>query len=230
MRAVVGLLIAFVVLVGLAVGADRAADHTVEKRAAESLARSLGTTPDVEVAGFPFLTQWGAGRYERVTVTADRATLGETRVDDVEMVLSDLRAPAYMRDQRDVEAATAGSVRLTGTLPYGSLDLPGGLKAKRNGTTGNTVRLAGEVEVLGQRPKLEAVVRVSLRDGAVRLEPRSVDFLGGIPSTAITALVRDHLTITLSPDVPEGTAITGLAVADDGLDVTVTGSNVTMPR
>ncbi|MQA77797.1 MAG: DUF2993 domain-containing protein [Streptosporangiales bacterium] len=230
MRALVGMLVALVVLLALAVGADRVVDYNVEKRAAESLAGQLGTTPDVDVAGFPFLTQWGSGRYERVTVTADRATLGDTRVEDVEMVLSDLRAPAYVSNERDVAAATAGSLRMTGTLPYGSLALPAGIKAKRNGTSRRTVHLSGEVEVLGQRPKFEAVVRVSLRDGQVRLEPRSVDFLGGIPSAAITALVRDNLTLTLSPDVPEGTAITGLAVADDGLDLTVTGTNVTMPR
>lgn len=230
MRALVGLLVAFVVLLALAVGADRVADYTVEKRVAESLAEYVGTTPDVDVAGFPFLTQWGSGRYERITVTADRATLGETRVDDLEMVLSDIRAPQFTTDEDDVTGATAGSLRMTGTLPYGSLDLPGGITAKRNGTTGNTVRLSGEVEVLGQRPKIEAVVRVSLRDGQVRLDPRSVDFLGGIPSAAITALVRDNLTFTLSPDVPQGTSITGLTVADDGLDATVTGTNVIMPR
>ena len=64
------LLIVFVVLVGLAIAADRVALAIAEDKAASTLRNSqhLSSTPDVSVPGFPFLTQAVAGSYGSVTL------------------------------------------------------------------------------------------------------------------------------------------------------------------
>lgn len=231
MRRLVKLLVVLLVVAVLAVLADRGVDVYAERRAASALTETLGTTPDVAIDGFPFLTQWADGRFERVTVRADRVTAGGTRVQDLTMSAEDVRTPAYARTARDVRASTAGSVRLVGLVPYGSLPLPAGITAKRQGDEGDRLRLSGSTEVLDRKVRFRAVVRVSLtEDGDVRLQPRDVDVLGDLPSAAVTGLVRDHLEIQVSPPgLPPRMQVSSLQVTDTGLRLDATGKNVRLP-
>src|SRR4051812_44061551 len=59
------LLVVLLLLVGLAVVADRVAVGVAEDRVGEQLAAKggLAGTPEVDIAGFPFLTQAVAGTY-----------------------------------------------------------------------------------------------------------------------------------------------------------------------
>ena len=60
-----GLLVVLLLLVALAVVADRAVEQVAEGVVARQLAAELGTTPSVEVGGFPFLTQAIGGATRR---------------------------------------------------------------------------------------------------------------------------------------------------------------------
>ena len=66
------LVIVAAVLIGLAVGVDRLANHVAEGRIAAVLQSDahLAHKPTVTVHGFPFLTQAFNGRYDRIEVTA----------------------------------------------------------------------------------------------------------------------------------------------------------------
>ena len=56
------LLVALLVLLALLVGADRVAEQVAEGRIADQLRADLSSAPQVEIGGFPFLTQALAGR------------------------------------------------------------------------------------------------------------------------------------------------------------------------
>jgi hypothetical protein len=76
-----GLLIALLVVVAVLVGVDFGARWIAEDRVAVALqdALDLPNPPDVDVRGFPFLTQALAGRYDDVGLSAPGIAYGELR-------------------------------------------------------------------------------------------------------------------------------------------------------
>lgn len=231
MKALVRLGVVLLVIGALAVAADRGADRYAETRTSSALEPTFGASTDVSVEGFPFLTQWAAGRFREVNVQSDGVTVSGTKVRDLRMTLANVRGPAYARTERDVQSSTAGSVRMSGTVPYGELPVPGAVTAKNVHGRDDRLRLSGSIGVLGERVRFSAVVRVSPHDDKVRLQPRQVRILGEVPSAAITGLVRDNLDVQVTPPgLPPGMKISGLKTRDDGLRLTATGRDVQVPR
>ena len=76
-----GLLITLVVIVAVLVGVDFAARWVAEDRVAVALGEALDlpNPPEVDVRGFPFLTQALAGRYDDVGLSAPGIAYGELR-------------------------------------------------------------------------------------------------------------------------------------------------------
>jgi hypothetical protein len=76
-----GLLITLVVIVAVLVGVDFAARWVAEDRVAVALQDALDfpSPPDVDVRGFPFLSQALAGRYDDVGLSAPGIAYGELR-------------------------------------------------------------------------------------------------------------------------------------------------------
>jgi len=72
------LLVVVLLLVGLAVVADRVAVGVAETRVGEQLAAEggLAGTPEVDITGFPFLTQAIGGRYDEVRISLTAEQLG----------------------------------------------------------------------------------------------------------------------------------------------------------
>lgn len=76
-----GCLITLLVLVAIAVGVDVGARALAEDRVAAAVATSLNlpAAPDVDVHGFPFLSQALAGRYDDVDLSAPGIRYGDLR-------------------------------------------------------------------------------------------------------------------------------------------------------
>src|SRR5206468_7203031 len=72
------LAIVLVVLLGLAIGADRIAASVAEGIAARSIQDSqhLQQQPDVHIGGFPFLTQLASAHYPDVVITGRDIPVG----------------------------------------------------------------------------------------------------------------------------------------------------------
>lgn len=231
MRAFARVLITLVVLVLIFVAADRMAVYLAEDRAEAVLASQLGTRPNVEIHGFPFLTQWGQGSYEETTVSGKRATVSGATIDDPVITLADVRTSPWAHNAQDFVGATAGTVRLSGTVPYTTLPLPKGVTVQRDGTSGHDVLLSGTVSVFGQHEKFRATGTVALEHGRITLKPRNVRFLGRTSSSALTSIARDHLTVSVRPPaLPGGLSVTGVMVTDTGIRVTATGHDLKLPR
>jgi hypothetical protein len=224
-------LVTLVVLVLIFVAADRIAVYVAEDRAETAFAAQLGGRPNVEIHGFPFLTQWGPGSYGKATISAKQATVSGTKIDDPVVTLVDVRTAPWAHNSEDFVGATAGTVRLSGTVPYGTLPMPDGVTVKRDGKTGNNVALSGSVSVFGQQEKFRASGAISLEHGRITLSPKNVRFLGRTPSAALTAIARDHLRVSVRPpELPSGLSVSGITVTDDGLRITATGHDVKLPH
>src|SRR4051794_33969957 len=104
------LLIAAVALVGLLVAADRVAVAIAERIAGTSIQDSqhLAHRPDVDIAGFPFLTQLAAARYDSVRITAHDIPVGPSeRPLNLSSVVVHLHAVTTARDFTWVRAESA---------------------------------------------------------------------------------------------------------------------------
>ena len=83
------LLVVLVLLLGLLLLADRLAVELAEDAVAGEVAEkgALRGTPEVEIAGFPFLSQALAGRYDDVRVELTAEQLGRPDGTHADLVL-----------------------------------------------------------------------------------------------------------------------------------------------
>lgn len=107
-----GLLITLVVLAALLVGADFAARAVAEDRVGAALQEPLGLAnePEVDVHGFPFVTQALAGRYDDVDLTTTGVAVGELRDLTLNARLQGVALPLDALVAGQVDAIPAGTV------------------------------------------------------------------------------------------------------------------------
>lgn len=161
LKAVVGVLVlaAFLTL------ADRWALLYAERKAADKLQGELdlSAAPEVEIGGFPFLTQLADDRLDRVKVTvpdvaADRVTLAKVTATATDVRL-DADGPTAVRGARIPE--------LNGEVLLSFADLNRELGASQvtfTGHGGDQVRARGTLPVAGHDLRLRADARIR-RDG-----------------------------------------------------------------
>ncbi|GAA1624360.1 LmeA family phospholipid-binding protein [Georgenia ruanii] len=224
MRRLFAVLLTLVLLVAVAVAADRVAAGVAERAAATEIARQVDVagTPDVTIAGFPFLTQLAARDLDDVRVRAEGVAAEGVELGDV-----DIRA----RGVGLAQPLTARTVRLTGTLRQPDLqrlvDQATGMSLTVDtGTDGVTLGTT----VLGQPLELLAVPEVS--DGTLTLRPAGVT-LGdkAVDVGTVRALLGANLLDVGIPlgDLPLGMTLAEVTPRDDGVRVTLTGQGVALP-
>lgn len=229
MRAVtaVGVVVGVLVVVGGAfVVADRVAAHQAEERLATTIEQNLDGvvgTPEVDVEGFPFLTQLAGGSLDHVTGTIDGATLSGVSARDVAF------------DGHHVttsEPYTAGDATVTAVLPTASVeqlvDQQTGLDVDLS-VDGGTIEASGSV--LGV--KLTADLEPHVADGKLKVDVQKVR-VGGLTVSVddLPGAIGDRLQNLTIPvtGLPEGMSLTEATVVDDGLRVTATGKDVPLGR
>ncbi|WP_170297368.1 LmeA family phospholipid-binding protein [Georgenia thermotolerans] len=224
MRRLSAVLLTLVLLVAVAVVADRVAAGVAERAAAKEVTRQVDVagTPDVTIAGFPFLTQLVARDLDDVRVRAEGMGTEGVELGDV-----DIRAHGVGL----AEPLTARTVRLTGTLRQPDLQrlveqATGMTLTVDTGTDGVTLGTT----VLGQPLEVLAVPQVS--DGTLRFTPASIT-LGDktVDPGAVRALLGANLLDVAVPlgDLPLGMTLADVAPRDDGVRVTLTGEGVALP-
>ncbi|MGV9881842.1 LmeA family phospholipid-binding protein [Streptomyces sp. NPDC003006] len=245
-RAVRILLIVVVILGGLFVAADRLAVNFAEGEAAEKLRTNEGLSeaPDVSIKGFPFLTQVAGGELDDVEVGIKDYD-AKSGSDSVR--IADLTA--HMKGVKfsgDYSSATAATATGTAHITYDELlkagksepvELPLGATGKVVGLSdGGNGKIKVEVEVSKGGAKLPKPVHVL---SSVRVEgdtivvhadeiPKKLDVLGvSIPLPE--GMVRDVTDFEQKiDDLPAGIKLEKVEVATDGVDMSVTGSNVSL--
>ncbi|MEV1330240.1 DUF2993 domain-containing protein [Micromonospora costi] len=239
-RALVVLVVLLLVLAGILVIADRVAVGVAERAIADQVRQEVAkqnaqsAPPEVEVGGFPFLTQVLDGRYERISIVlqevrgsveGDAISLPRLDVDahDVRASLDTLRTR-----QGDVVAETVNG---TATISYDSLaallDRPG-LKLSEQG---GKLAVTAPVDVLGQQLTVTGTADVTVGEqGKVSLRFNNLD-AQGLPDVPLARTVLNNYARSISIDVPLPELPFQLTVREvrpqpEGLTVTADARNV----
>lgn len=219
---VVGLTAAVLVLVGGTLLADRVTRSIAQDVAGDAVRSQLGASdPQVDIAGFPFLTQLARGTLDDVHLTAPAATLRGLDVTDLDVVATGVA----VREPRGAEHVVA-----TATVPTAALE---SLLRER---TGWDLALAVDGEAMAATGEVAGVpVGVTLT-----LAPAGAD---GIAATITSAslggfsidagLLPDGLAsriteVDVADQLPAGAQVTAATVRPDGLHLTVELADVTL--
>lgn len=221
MRRVVVLGLLLAALLGLAVVADRVALARAESLAQRQVRQEVRVEGDLEVQlhGFPFLTQLARGRLDQVTGTADEVTFGTLTLIDVGVVATGvpIRAPVSA-DTADLRAtiptATLGQVVRERT----ELELSVAVEAGAIVVSGDAL---GVTWAATATPRVEAG-RLLVELGEVRIGDAQVEI------ERLPGALRDRLLALEVPvdELPDGLVLTGAAVVADGVRVTASGTDL----
>jgi hypothetical protein len=217
------LLITLIVLVALLVGADFGGRAIAESRAGEALARELqtSTAPNVDITGFPFLTQAIRGRYDHIVVALTTAQLGELSVGG-QVDLYTVRFPLSDAISGNAANMTADRADLSAKVPIDQFVQELNRAGLTVTTAGGGVRLTQTITVAGQKISVAADLNVDVQDNTVHLttgKPVVEGFGASIP-----AEILGPATKALALDIP----LTGLPVTIQSGGISVQGTDLVM--
>ncbi|GAA2336003.1 DUF2993 domain-containing protein [Saccharopolyspora halophila] len=197
------LAITLVVVIALLVAADfgsaAVAEYQVSKRVAERL--KLRDNPEVQINGFPFLTQVAAGDYRDVRMKADAVPVGPFNQLGVEADLHGTKVSTAQLIQGTADQVTVDHLvarvklrasdvaRLIGiqdlTIEPATKDAladddgkvkPADAKlAEGDDPTKALVRLSGTVNIAGSDNKVQVISVLSLAGEKMKIEPRKLE-------------------------------------------------------
>jgi hypothetical protein len=216
-------LLVFLVVVGLlAVVGDRVARKFATDEAQRRLVAAGLTSPQVDVGGFPFLTQLLARRFDDVRVTTTSLRIGPGHADRVSATAHDVEVPSS-------GPATAGRLSARGTITYAEVVRQadqGGLRLRGAGS--GQVQMRRDVSVLGQTYAVVARGRVASKGNRLLVTPTSVRLAeGGTVDERLSGLLEGRLAFSYPiRGLPEGVQIDSITPAAEGFVVDVSGRDV----
>jgi hypothetical protein len=217
------LLVVVLLLLGLAVAADRFAVGIAEDKVAEQLAAKGGLhgKPTVDIAGFPFLTQAVAGRYDDVGISLTAAELGQPSGTRAHVALQGVHVPLTGVLSGSVAQVPVDRIDGTATLSYALLSAKlGGDTTLRHEGTG--VRVTKTVELLGRAIPLTAAGTVTLEGNQLVLDVSKAAGAGVDLPAFLVSRASGLLDLRYDlPALPFGLRVTGLTPADDGVHLTL---------
>jgi len=226
-----GLLILLVVLGCLFVLADRGAVAVAEDRVADRIAERGGLPgpPEVDIAGFPFLTQALSGRYDEVRVSLTAADLGQPEGTDADVALRGVEVPLSDVLAGSVHQVPVDRLDGTATLSYAllSAQFGGDTRLEREG---DGLRITRTVELLGQQVPLTASGDVTLDGSDLVVDVDEASGAGvEVPRFLLDRAV-DLLDLRYAvPALPFGLELTGVRPADDGVVIRVEATDTVLP-
>ena len=210
-----------VLLVVMVVG-DRVAAAYAGDRLAEELRRGAGltSTPTVEIAGFPFLTQAVGGRYDHVEVGATDVPAGDTVLDRVDVVLTGVRVGLSEALSGEVTDVPVDRVSAQVRLSYDDLSRRSGERRLTVSPEGDRVRVTGEVEVLGRTLSAAALSEVALDGDTVRITAQEFRVGNDVADALLTRALGDRFDLRVPiTDLPYALTVQRLRVAPDAVVV-----------
>lgn len=208
-------------LVLVAVAADRVAVAVVDRAIATRLAAAggLSAQPQVDVRGFPFLTQAVRGRYDDVAVQATGVPAGALRLQSFSARLQGVAVPLGTALSGSVTAVPVDRIDATALVGYAELSArvaDRGLSV--TAAPDGLVRVTGRVTVLGRALEASALSRPRLQGAQIVVTAERFE----VGSTAADAVLsralgsRLDFRLTLGA-LPFGLRLTSLAAGPDGV-------------
>lgn len=224
------LVVLLLLLLGATVVADRVGEGIAEDRVATQVAArgGLAGTPDVDITGFPFLTQALGGRYEDVRVSLTAEQLGQPAGTAADVSLRGVHLPLGDALSGAVAEVPVDRVDGTATLSYALL------AAQVGGDTtlaaeGDALRVTRTVQLLGVTVPLTATGTLGLDGGDVVVDVAEAEAAGvGVPDLVVDR-AADLLDIRYTvPALPFGLQVTGVRPAADGVQVVVEATDTVL--
>ena len=224
------LLVFLLLVVALAVVADRAVEQVAEGVVARQLEAEIGTQPSVEVGGFPFLTQALRGRYEQITVDAPSLRSGEVTVQDFQATLTGTQVPLSEVLNGSLSEVPVERLRGSGLVPWSTLEdaSDGRLSLE---PAGDQVRVSGSVSALGQSVEGSALATASVDGSDVRLQAGDVTVDGAPVPGPVAQALSAALSLTYQvPPLPYDLRLREVDVTEEGVVVTGAAEDVLLRR
>jgi hypothetical protein len=228
-KALVVLVVIVAVLLGVGLLADRAVERWAEGYVAEQLTEQAGLagTPDVDVRGFPFLTQALEGRYDdvRISLTADelgqQGTTADVRLAGVHLPLSAVLSG-------DVQEVPVDRIEGTATLSYDLLSEQLGGDSTV-GPEGDGLRVTKTVEILGYSLPLTASGTVTLDGDELVVDVERASGAGVDVPGFLVEQASDLLDLRYAvPALPFGLQLTSVTPAAHGVVVQVEATDTVL--
>ncbi|MFK8910779.1 DUF2993 domain-containing protein, partial [Streptomyces sp. YS-3] len=157
------LLFALVVCVGFLVLADRCAVMYAEKKARQALQDELhlAAAPEVDIHGFPFLTQVLDKRLERVDVTVPHVAADRISLAKVQASARDIKLTGDLPS--DIRSAVIGDLHGRITLSFDDMNRElAASQLKFSRVSDDTVGADGRLTIAGQELRVRARAQVRL--------------------------------------------------------------------
>lgn len=212
--------VVLLLLVVTGVVLDRVAVGFAEHEVAEQLAaqETLSGAPDVDVRGFPFLTQALAGRYEEVRIVLTADELGQPEGTRADVTLRGVHLPLSALRAGTVTEVPVDRIDGTATLSYELLarELGADTTLEREG---DGLRITRTVEVLGRAFPLTADGTVSLDGDELVIDVDRASGVGvDVPSIVVERAVG-LLDLRYPLELPYGLRLTEVTPRDVGVAV-----------
>ncbi|HEY5820363.1 MAG TPA: DUF2993 domain-containing protein [Propionibacteriaceae bacterium] len=219
-------LVVAVLLVGGLYYADGYAHEKIEARVAADLQTQLGTPtpPQVDIAGFPFLTQVVTQSIETVRVTGE--DLGQQNeaqlvVSEADLTLSDVTSDDWFKT---MNVAHAEGDALVG---FDQLQALAGVPLTYAG--GGRFEIDSTTTVLGYpvKARITGGLELNVADQTVTLSEPKVEVADvTLPDIAAKALLKAVVKPIPITGIPFGLTLTSMKVEDDGLHADLAGDNI----
>ncbi|MFH8405392.1 DUF2993 domain-containing protein [Streptomyces sp. NPDC018019] len=133
------------------------AQHAAEEKLKESL--HLNATPEVDIKGFPFLTQVAGKRLDQVDVTVPDLAADRVSLAKVEATAKDVRLDGDL--PASLTGATVGTMQGTVLLSFDDMNRELGASQVRFSELGpNSVRAVGQLPIAGHELRVQAEAHI----------------------------------------------------------------------
>lgn len=227
------LLIGLVVVLGLLGAADRAVAAVAARVIAAEVQSSAGlaSEPEVDIAGFPFLTQAVAGRYDRVEVAARDVPAGDLTLARLDATLSGVQVSLSDALSGAVQRVPVQAVRARALVGYDELAGRSGERRLAFAPAGDRVRVTGSLDVLGQMLSATAVSRVEVVEGDLLVTAEDYEVGNAAADRLVTRALGDRLDLRIAVSgLPYGLQVSGVTVQPDGVAVLASAGGTVLSR
>jgi hypothetical protein len=224
------LAVVLVLVLGLLFLVDRVAVGYAEGQVAEQIAEKggLAGTPEVDIAGFPFLTQAIGGRYGEVGISLTAEQLAQPEGTRADVTLRGVEVPLSSVLSGSVQEVPVDSIDGTATLSYDllSAQLGGDTTLRREG---DGLRITKTVELLGQTLPLTAAGTVTLEGSDLVVDVENAAGAGVDIPDLLVGRVADLLDLRYAvPALPFGLQLTDVTPAEDGVQIRVQATDTVL--
>ncbi len=209
-----------VILLILVVG-DRVANAYTENQMASQVKSSLDLSgkPTVTIQGFPFLTQLAARDFRTVNVSASNETAGTGGQLEIGSLTATLRGMHI----HGLNSTTVDQFSASALITFSALGKVGGIPQGITLSADGPNQVKADISI---GPLSDTAVAQVTKSGASQINIKIIH-TGEIPSSVLGSLANFNVSI---PKLPAGVSIQNVSVTQQGLQIAVTGRNVTLSQ